>query len=141
MIQDGETLSFLGWSTPRNPRKGFRLNEITTTEFNTYETGGKKAKKGAYDTYKYPWVWQCFNPSYTPFRDALIQLQEGDKVGVPISRVVGLYTLPNSVHPLVAYKRWTIGYVVTEAHVRIFRAYTDYEGEIHKQTGAEVTLI
>jgi len=140
MIQDGETLIFLSNTSTRIGRKGFRLNHSKSYEFNSYESLGKKSNN-KYDINKYDMVWRVFNPSYLPLNDALAKLAIGELIGTPLSLTLGLYTLPNSVYPLVAYKRWTVGYIINSTQIRLFKAVRDYEGEIRRQTGAEVVIV
>jgi hypothetical protein len=140
MVKDGPTLVFLSTNTPREPHKGLRPRTLRVHEFNRFELRNWHPVRSRYDE-RLDWVKSIFNPKFPTIPDALKQLEEGKEVGIPINLTMGLYTIPGSAHPLFAYKRWTVGYVLNAQQVCIYDNYLDYAEEIRRQTGLEVQLI
>lgn len=139
IIEDGPTVVFLSQTTPREPRKGLRIREARQIEFNGWETRSVLLRQNPYNE-RMDWVWHSFNPSFISFRDALAKLGSGEKIGVALSQDIGLYTVPQTLYPLVAFKRWTVGYVRSEVLIILHPNYADYEQEIRRITGAEVKV-
>lgn len=143
MMEDGPTVIYMSYSTPRQAHKGFRTRELILSEFNSadlrpYYAPNRPARTGVE---RHDWVWSAFNPTSYSFANGYALLQDGKRVGVPISRLVGLYTLTDSEVPLVAYKRWNVGYAPDPKTIRIHKKYLDYSEDLAAQTGAEVQLI
>lgn len=142
MMEDGPTIVYLSYHTPRQAHKGFRTRELAVDEFNNNDLRDMHIpERPARGGERHDWVWKAFNPSYTPFAAAFDQLQQGKRVGVPVSTRIGLYLYPDSVCPVVAYKRWTVGYAPDPKSLRIYRKFMDYSEDLTAQTGAEVQLI
>lgn len=53
-----------------------------------------------------------YNKSFTEFRDAMRILERGEKLGVPISKSLGIHFIEGSPHIHVSYKSQVIGRVV-----------------------------
>jgi hypothetical protein len=138
MYREGPTFVYAAYSSPRSPRKGYRPRDLHLCEFNSWAIR-KNYARGSRDSYD--WVWHTFNPEYPPLAKAIETLNSGESVGVPISRTLGVYTLPNYRYPMLAYKRWNVGYVVDYATIMISRQFGDYAGDIANQTGAKVTVL
>lgn len=138
MIQEGPTVAFCSYSTPRMAKKGYRTRDAKITNFNDWEIRNKYISNSEID--KYASIWSIFNPKYVSLEEAEEQLSKGSIVGTPLSRTLGVYSLPKFEHSLLAYKRWTIGYVVNPFLIHIRKEYADYEEDIASQTGAEVVV-
>lgn len=138
MMPDGPTILFCSYTTPRVAKKGYRSRDTRTNEFNTWDIRRKYVSPAAGD--RYDWTWFAFNPEYLTLEQAEIRLANGESVGVPISRTLGVYTSPKFKNSLLAYKRWTVGHVITPNLIQIKREYEDYEEDIARQTGAEVIV-
>jgi hypothetical protein len=139
MLKDGPTILFASYTTPRSPHKGFRVRELTLENFNSWDIRSQYTT-GVKTTDRYEWIWDVFNPLYPKFGDAYEELQNGKKVGVALSRTLGIFTQAKASKPLLAYKRWTLGYVDNAKTVVIHRMYEDYAAEIKRQTGVEVQV-
>lgn len=138
MMPDGPTMVFCSYSTPRTPRKGFRSGDTRVSDFNSWGIRNKySSPKGGN---RYDWTWFAFNPEYSSLEKAEDKLMKGDVVGVPLSRTLGVYSFPKSKHSLLAYKRWTVGHVVSPYLIQLMREFGDYEEDIARQTGAEVIV-
>lgn len=136
MFQDGPTLSYFSYSSPRAARKGFRPRELTDTTFNRWAI----RKRYVHGRDMYDKIWHAFNPTYKSLADAVKALDEGERVGVPISKIMGVYTLPKYKTPIFAYKRWSIGHVENSDLIQIKSPFADYATEIERQTGAKVVV-
>jgi hypothetical protein len=55
--------------------------------------------------------WDVLNPDYSKYPTARNELEEGLRVGVPISAKCGLYLAKNNPHILVSYKYKTVGHL------------------------------
>ena len=138
MLQDGPTILFCSYTTPRAAKKGFRARDIRVAEFNNWSIRKKHTLKHSND--RYDWTWQSFNPEYYSLGQAEDRLTKGETVGAPLSRTLGVYSQAEFKHSLLAYKRWTVGHVVTPYLIHLKREYEDYEEDIAHQTGAEVIV-
>lgn len=137
IMPDGPTILFCSYTSPRQARKGFRSRETRLADFNSWDIR-KKYSRPPGD--RYDWTWFAFNPEYKTLEQAEDILAKGEKVGVPLSRTLGVYTSPKYKNSLLAYKRWTIGHVVNPFLVQLRQQYSDYEEDIARQTGAEVVI-
>jgi hypothetical protein len=137
MIPDGPTILFASYSTPRVAKKGFRSRDTRIADFNSYDI---KKKYSAPGSERYDWIWFAFNPEYKSLEQAEEKLTKGEVVGVPLSRTLGVYSTPKFKNSLLAYKRWTVGQVLTPYLISLKKAYAEYEEDIAKQTGAEVIV-
>ena len=90
---------------------------------------------------KYEFIWFAFNPEYKSLEQAEDLLNKGEKVGVPLSRTLAVYSQPKVRYSLLAYKRWTVGHIVSPYLIHLKQEYRDYEEDINKQTGAEVIVV
>lgn len=138
MFQDGPSILYYSYNTPRAAKKGFRPRDTQMADFNSWAIRKKYALRGDRD--KYDWVWHAFNPEYSTLEKAENILAKGEVVGVPISRTLGVYTLPKFRYSLLAYKRWTVGHVINPYLISIKPQFGDYEEEIARQTGAKVSV-
>jgi hypothetical protein len=138
MMPDGPTVLFCSYATPRIARKGYRARDTRTADFNNWDIRKKYLARNSGD--RYDWTWFAFNPEYVTLEQAEDKITKGEVVGVPLSRTLGVYSLPKSKHSLLAYKRWTIGHVLSPFLVQIHKEYRDYEEDIARQTGAEVIV-
>lgn len=139
MMQDGPTVLFCSYTTPRTPKKGFRGRDTRTTEFNHWDIRRKYVSSNHVKD-RYDWTWFVFNPEYKSLEDAEDRMSKGDIVGTPLSRTLAVYSVPKFKHSILAYKRWAIGHVVSPYLVSLKREYADYEEDIARQTGAEVIV-
>lgn len=130
---------FLAYSTPRNAHKGLRPNELRTYDFNSWNIR-KKFPNGMPRTDQYGLVWNAFNPTYATIPEAIAQLDSGKTAGVALSRVFAVYSIPDCPFPLLAYKRWTIGYFQAADSVRVYSAYTDYSSMVSNSLRIEVRV-
>jgi len=137
MIADGPTVRFCSYSTPRAAKKGFRPRDVKSLSFNNWEIR-KKYVEGPQD--RWDWVWFAFNPEYQGLERAENTLLNGEAVGLGLSKTLAIYSHPKFKNSLLAYKRWTIGHVVSPYLLNIKREYADYEEDIARQTGAEVIV-
>lgn len=135
---DGPTILFCSYATPRVARKGYRSRETRVAEFNNWEIRNKYNKPNTTD--RFDWAWFAFNPEYVSLEKAEDRLSKGELVGAALSRTLGVYSLPKFQNSLLAYKRWTVGHVVTPFLIHLKREYADYEESIAQQTGAEVIV-
>lgn len=135
---DGPTISYGSYASPRTPKKGYRPNDVIFSYFNNWNIRSKYTRPGRLN---YDNVWEVFNPEYKSFPEALASLSKGDVVGIPISRTIGMYTIPKYKYPMLAYKRWTVGYVMDAYTIYVKAQYSDYANEIYRQTGAKVITI
>lgn len=138
MMQDGPTVLFCSYSTPRVAKKGFRGRDTRTTEFNHWDIRRKYTSNGSRD--RYDWIWFAFNPEYKSLEEIEDRLAKGEAVGLPLSRTLGVYSVPKFKNSILAYKRWTVGHVVSPYLINLKREYGDYEEDIARQTGAEVIV-
>jgi hypothetical protein len=141
MMQNNGTIVFMSYSTPRQPHKGLRTREVGINHFNSKDIAKKVNVPIPRTETRLDWVWYAFNPEYTSIEEGFKLLENGEKVGVPISRILGMYSVPHRIHPYLAYKRWTVGYVVSPTDIRLHNAYEEYKDYIQNKTGVEVTLI
>lgn len=140
MAPSGPTVVFSSYNTPRSPKKGYRARDTKLSEFNSHDIRKKyPSSRNALD--RNDWVWFAFNPEYLDLQRALTTLEEGQAVGLPLSNTLGAYCLSKFRYPLLAYKRWTIGYISNHKLVYIKSPYADYEEDIIRQTGAEVVIV
>lgn len=137
ILEDGPTIVFMSQTSSREPRKGFRVREAKMYEFNGWESRGLWFKQNPYNE-RLDWIWDSFNPRHTGFKESLDKLYKGERIGVALTTDMGLYTLPKVLYPLVAFKRWTIGYVRSEVLIVLHPSFSDYEQEIRRITGVEV---
>lgn len=138
MQPDGPTFVFCSYTTPRHAKKGYRSREVQESDFNKWEIRKKYIPANVRE--KYDWVWHAFNPEYSTFEKAEEKLRNGEAVGIPLSRTLGIYSSPSSKNSLLAYKRWTVGHIVSPELIHLKREYGDYEGDIVRQTGVEVIV-
>jgi len=138
MVQDGPTVWFCSYSTPRVPKKGYRSRDTQNTDFNSWDIRRKYVSRNGGD--RYDWTWFVFNPEHYTLEQAEDKLNKGEVVGVPISRTLAVYSAPKFKNSLLAYKRWTVGHVVNPFLIHLKREYSDYEEDIARQTGAEVIV-
>lgn len=138
MIQDGPTIAFCSYSTPRQARKGFRCRDARIATFNSWQIRKKYLINVGGD--RHDWTWFAFNPEYLSLERAEDRLAKGEAVGIPLSRTLGVYSLPSYKHSLLAYKRWTVGHVLSPELIHLKSEYEDYEEDISRQTGAEVIV-
>lgn len=138
MIPDGPTILYTSYTTPRVAKKGFRSRDTMIADFNTWDIRKKFAT--LHGTDKYDTVWFAFNPEYVSLEQAEDKLSKGELVGVPISRTLGVYSSYKFKFSLLAYKRWTVGHVISPFLVQLKKEYGDYEEDIARQTGAEVIV-
>jgi len=137
MIPDGPTVRFCTYTSPRAAKKGFRPRDIKAASFNNCEIRQKYAE-GPPD--RYEWVYFAFNPEYQGLERAENALLNGESVGLSLSKNLAIYSHPKFKNSLLAYKRWTVGHVVSPYLLNIKREYADYEEDIARQTGAEVLV-
>lgn len=138
MFQDGPTVVYTSYATPRSPKKGFRARDMFVSEFNGWDIRKKYvAPRGGE---RYDWVWNAFIPTYSSLEDAENDLAKGLVVGRPLSRTLGVYSLASFKHSLLAYKRWTVGHVLNPAVVQLKPEYGDYEETIASQLGVKVIV-
>lgn len=140
MMPDGPSITFRSYATPRVARKGFRFRETKTTDFNHWDIRKKYTARIDRGGERYDLTWFAFNPEYLTLEQAEDKLNKGEMVGLPLSRTLGVYSIANSKHSLLAYKRWTVGHVISPYLINIKREYGDYEEDIALQTGAEVIV-
>lgn len=138
MMQDGPTVIFRSYATPRAAKKGYRSGEPRKEEFNHWAIQKKYTVRNTGE--RYDWVWFAFNPAYNTLAEAEAKLAKGEAVGVPLSRTLGVFSSPKYENSLLAYKRWVVGHVVSPYLVHLKREYGDYEEDIARQTGAEVIV-
>lgn len=139
MIRLGPSVCFTSFSTPRNAHKGFRPGEIRQYDFNSWQIREKVALGRSRDNYDT--VWQAFNPNYPSVYDGWKQLEAGEAAGVPLTRTFALYTVPDCPHPLLAYKRWTIGHMPYPNLVRLNRPFEEYRADVARKLNIEVQVI
>lgn len=138
MLQDGPTVVFVSYKTPRIARKGYRPREAFVSDFNHWDIRKKYNNRQATD--RYDWVWFAFNPEYKSLEQSEALINKGEAVGLPLSRTLAIYSQPKFKHTLLAYKRWTIGHVINPYLIQIKPEYGDYEEDVARQTGAEVIV-
>jgi hypothetical protein len=138
MMPDGPTVLFLSHSTPRAAKKGYRSRDAQITDFNSWDIRRKYNPRNPADNYS--WTWFAFNPEYKTLLEAEDVLAKGEAVGIPLSRTLAVYSTPKFKNSLLAYKRWTVGHVISPYLIQIKREYADYEEDIARQTGAEVIV-
>lgn len=136
MIPEGPTIKYHSYTTPRAPSKGFRPRNLRNYEFNSWDI----RKKYQLDGNEYARVFFAFNPSYSTLSEAEVKLVEGSAVGVALSRTLGVYSSPKYVYSLLAYKRWTVGHILSPYLIQLKEEFSAYEEDISKQTGAEVIV-
>lgn len=141
MVNNGDTVIYGAYRGVREASRGFRPDRVSFYDFNYWPLRKQlrdlpaPRSSGRRDI-----VWQAFFPQYAKLNEALRRLEDGSSAGEPISRCYGVYTLPDSVYPLLAYKRWTIGYFYSPSHVYVSPLYKDYAADIQKQLGIEVSV-
>lgn len=140
IVEDGPTIAFLSQTSPREPRKGLRIRDAHYIGFNGWETRNLLARHNPYNE-RLEWIWAAFNPQFTPFKEALAKLNSGERIGVALSQDIGLYTKPQILYPLIAFKRWTVGYIRSEVLAILHPSFADYEQEIRNITGTEVRIL
>lgn len=129
MTPDGPTTVFLSNSTPRVGQKGLRIQNSQVTQFNESNLKGYRTPR---NRDKYDWIYFSFNPIYKEPDLAYAELTDGTNVGVALSQRVALYTDPAFKYPIVAYKRWIVGYMPTRKDLVINTKYNEYVEEIRK---------
>jgi len=140
MTPNGPSICYLSHSTPREAKKGFRVKSAKSHDFNAEEYRSTPIRV-AYDSDPYDWVWWVFNPEYSSVGVAYSELETGKKLGVPLSNIIGLYTTSRSSCPLLAYKRWTIGYMPDPKSISIFSPFALYVTPVARCTGLEVGIV
>lgn len=138
MMPDGPTISFCSYYTLRAPKKGFRSRDLSISDFNSWEIA-KKYSKNSMDDRK-DRVWFAFKPEYSTLEQAQEKLSKGEAVGIPININVGIYSLPKFKYPLLAYKRWTVGYLESPNLIHLKKQYADYEEYLANHTNAKVIV-
>lgn len=138
MVVDGPTVVFSSYMTPRTPKKGYRSRDLAVHPFNHWRIKTKYSQRFGVD--RFDFTWFAFNPEYKTLEQANAELSEGKAVGIPVSRTLALYTMPEFKHSLLAYKRWTVGFVDPRNIVHLKPEYADYENDILKQTGSKVLV-
>lgn len=85
-------------------------------------------------------TYQVFEPTYFQLNDLVEQLNEGTVIGGALNDRFGLYTLPTCPHPLIAYKRKTIGYM-EDGVVRLSKGFKDLERIVRNNIPREVRIV
>lgn len=143
MMPDGPTIVYLSYATPRQAHKGYRTREVYVEESNSFDLKKYYAPNRPHRNggERYDWIWSAFNPEYKTFKRVLSDLQEGVNVGGTFGRNLAAYTLSDAQNPLLMYKRWTVGHIVSSELIRINRKYLGYIEDIRDKTKVEVQVI
>jgi hypothetical protein len=136
MVDDGPTVVFLSYSTPRAPSKGLRTRDARINNFNDHEIYRYRTPRSSE---RYDWIYHAFNPAYLNLDEALKQLNNGEKIGVALSPVLALFTSSTSKFPVLAYKRWSIGYLQDKTAI-LNPQYQEYAEPVAKQLQVKVAV-
>lgn len=141
MVKNYGTISFGSLVAERNSRRGLTISKMYFYHFNDWALRKKYPEMldSARD-YRWDLIWNYFNPTYFGFTEAFNKLEDGELVGAVLSPTYGLYSTANCPHPLVAYKRWTVGYAERYV-VSIHRRFREYQEEVQELVKAEVRII
>lgn len=127
-----DTFMYLWDHARRESAKGLRFEHVSTWTPDMHGLNKLVIKKqGPSDPRKTAAAyWTVYNPKYTPWKEAVIALENGDRVAAPITTKVGLYLAQNSPNILVSYKYKTVGHL-DGARIVLASPYK-YFGEILK---------
>jgi hypothetical protein len=142
MLHNGPTVVFAAHKAVRNSARGHRNDKTTFHDFNMWDCREQlKGHLPCRSATRYDLIWEVFNPRYEPLDKAIKILEDGEGAGVPISRNYALYVNKDSKHPLLAYKRWTIGFVPRAKSAILDENYREYAEDIEKNTGMEISFV
>lgn len=128
MFRNKDTIAFAAKRAVRGSSRGLRQNLLSFHGFNDWDI--RETSIGivsANNLARHDVVWNIYNPQYEGAHSAINKLNEGVRVGIPISRQFGLYTVATSPNINLAYKRWRVGYL------RTWEIVLDPKFEMHVQ--------
>jgi len=141
MVQNFEEVLYGSALAERHSSRGLRLDRVRFHDFNRWPLRAKLGPDLGIHQNRYDIVWQVFNPEYLSLHLALAKLTRGETVGEALSRHLALYTLPDKLHPILAYKRWTIGYLPSAYDIVLGEQFRDYQEDLQAKFNIPVRII
>lgn len=109
MVSDGEKVYYISRSPQRQWKRGYTPNVLHLELLSKYEAREMSlAPKPLFDK---AIVSFAYNPEYTSLSDGLESMKRGKMFSFPLSRKFAVGQKANSLHPVVYYKSWIIGWV------------------------------
>jgi hypothetical protein len=138
MIRNGEEVIYGSTLAERQWRRGLHLDRVSFHAFNRWHLRERLGPFVEVGRTSLNVVWQIFNPEYQSFLQAFTNLQQGEVVGTALSRCWGMYTVPNSPCPMIAYKKWSLGFVPSPNEIVLAEQYLDYRSELEERFGVRI---
>lgn len=123
----GSSYVYLYTKGIRTAHKGLMYDDsLSYTAFNDYYTSTRLGEP-EFNIQDFRAVREVFSPTYSTYSGAFHSLQIGESLGIPVSRTIGLFTVPNSSFPLVSYKAQQVGWAPDHNTVVLQDQYKDYD--------------
>jgi hypothetical protein len=140
MVRNGEEVLYGSSLAERQWRRGLHLDRVSFHGFNRWHLRERLGANLEIGRNSLNIVWEIFNPEYRSFPKAFSKLQRGEVVGTALSRCWGMYTVPNSPVPLIAYKKWSLGFVPSPIEVVLGEQFIDYREELEQRFGVRIRI-
>jgi hypothetical protein len=137
MVNGDYTIIYMYKTSPRQPHRGYRTQEILHTVFNAWNL---RKLSPIPDPGNRTVIRNLFFPRYYELKEGLAALDTGERVGCALNERIGIYTSAADRFPMLAYRRSTIGYIENN-RAMIPRAYAEDAPIIHKRLGIEVSIL
>jgi len=140
MLEDESELIYTAVLAERHTNRGLRLDRLRFYDFTSFYLRNLTSRKTVYSmalvegvTSKWDIVWKLFNRKFCTLKEAFNRLEEGLSVGEPITNNLGLFSLPDRRYPILAYKRWQMGYVPDPKTILLSPEFDDYQEELQEK--------
>lgn len=119
MREYGPTVAFFYIRPIRHSLRGFQPHYTVPHNFNSWELRNFiMPRLSSYDVSK-----EIFFPTFRKTEEALAVLDSGERIGCACSPDVGVYTSYQSAAPLIAFKRYCVGYFENSREINVFPRY------------------
>lgn len=141
MLYDDTQLFYGAALAERHSNRGLRLERVHWHEFNRWHLRSAIGPAGPpISNSRFDLVWQVFNPVTFTASEAYRKLLDGESSGLPLSQHLGMYTTGDKAFPILAYKRWSIGYFETEGLLVLGEKYREFQEELRHFLKLEVRI-
>jgi hypothetical protein len=133
MIQHSDTCVYLRRHAVRGYNRGHHPRSCNIVIFNDRLVGGISISSPSV-------IWGVFNPSYYSWDNAILALESGTKLGVVLSRFLGIFLDEGRRYPRIAYRDDVVGFVQNNQPVVYDYTTQDVRDYIFKITGKQVKV-